>query len=238
MSIEDLYLYPIEDNDWESSYSALLKDPFIQKKYNRNKRIRDKIEYIDILSYEVKKPGFVIDLGPGPGEFLELCRYYGNKIEGIDSSLSENLMGFEYLELSRLMVKRQKIPVRYVGFENLLSSTLPWNDNEISFINSQGSIEQIFSKHIKGNMESKDYRGVYWTLDNSMSIDFDKLFSEAKRVLKEGGIFLIVGNSTGNTDEYFVFIKEKATKFGFELMGVPEPYAQYKNRVHKMKKIK
>ena len=206
MNIKDLPLHPIEDTTWIYSYNTLLEDPFIQKKYNRDKRIQDKIEYIDILSYEVKNPGFVIDLGPGPGEFLELCRHYGNKIEGIDSSLSENLMGFEYLELSRLMAKRQGIPVRYIGFENLLSSTLPWKDGEVSFINSQGSIEQIFSKHIKGNMVNRNYSNVFWTFDENMLLDLYTLFGEVRRVLKKGAIFLVVGNGTGNTDKYYLLI--------------------------------
>ena len=51
-------------------YNEIIKDPFIQRKYNRERRLKDKIAYVQSVATEVMNPGYVLDLGPGPGEFL------------------------------------------------------------------------------------------------------------------------------------------------------------------------
>jgi SAM-dependent methyltransferase len=236
-SISDFPLYDNDDPTWHNSFKKVMEDSFIKRKYNRDKRLSDKISYIDTIAPEIKKGGYVIDIGPGPGEFLEVCRYYGNNIKGIDSSLEDNLMSMEYLELSRLMTSRQEIPIHYVGLDIFLKEKLPWDDKTVSFINSQGSIEQALSKHIIGNMRDWDYRNVFWTFDEKMHNDFERLFKEVHRILKKNGIFLIVGNGTGNTDKYSSFILDKAKKFGFNQYQIPFPFSNYANRVHKMIKV-
>lgn len=235
--LEDIPLYFVSNDNWMPKYNEVMKDPFIQKKYDRKRRLKDKIDYVRTVAQEIVTPGYVVDLGPGPGEFLEVCRYYGNKIKGIDSALNENLMGFEYLDLSILMTQRQQLPVEYLGFENLLSGKLPWDDNELSFVNSQGSIEQIFCQHITGDMRDRVYTNVYWTMNSNMCKVFTKLFSEVKRCLKKSGIFLIVANGTANTKDYSQMIEDCAAQYGLEMLSVPKPYSSYEFRVHKMRKI-
>jgi 2-polyprenyl-3-methyl-5-hydroxy-6-metoxy-1,4-benzoquinol methylase len=133
--------------EWKRKFRKLLTDPFLSRKYDRKRRIRDKISYIGENCPSLKNGGFaVLDIGPGPGEFLELCRYYGNKIRGIDAPPDDCEMGENYLKLSRMLCERQKVPVDYSGFHGKTKL----KNKSVDFINMQGSIEQCFYDCLTG----------------------------------------------------------------------------------------
>jgi hypothetical protein len=93
-----------------SEIEGLLQDPYLSKKYNRDVRLKDKMDYIQRVTPEVTNAGLsIVDVGPGPGEYLEWCRYFGNAILGVDSPY-ENAMGAEYEKLSRICHRWQEIP--------------------------------------------------------------------------------------------------------------------------------
>ncbi len=210
-SINDFPLYTVT-KEWEELYTEVLKNRYVKTKYNRKNRLQDKIDYVNKWAPEIKKNnGNVLDIGPGPGEFLEVARFFGNLVKGIDSKIENNQMGNEYVTLSKLMTKRQNIPVQYVGFENMLKDGLPYPDEHFSFINSQGSIEQVFSKHLSGVelVQHKNCFNLTWTFDAATEKSFIKLFSEIKRILCQGGIFLLYANGAKNVQEYITYITKK-----------------------------
>lgn len=76
--------------DWKNKANKLLENDFIVKKCDRNRIIGRKDEYINNYCQEIKADkGKVLDLGPGSGEFLEICRHYGNEIQGIDAKFDD-----------------------------------------------------------------------------------------------------------------------------------------------------
>ena len=231
--INEIPLLQIPNNIWLNNFEKVIKDKYIAKKYNRKNRLISKIEYINNFIPEIKLGnGYVLDIGPGPGEFLELCRYYNNKIIGIDAKLEESEMGNEYMKISQLMTERQKIPVLYSGFENYLENKLPFDDGELSIVNSQGSIEQVFKNNLVGpsHLETKKASLLSWNFDKDLINKFELLFSEVNRVLKKDGLFVIYANGSKNTEEYHNFILKISKKTNFSIEK------NYNFNFHKMKK--
>lgn len=217
----DLPLNPSPGSDWDRSYFELLKDPFISKKYNRVNRLNDKIIYIKKYLPEIKEStGSVLDIGPGDGCFLEVCRFYGNEIRGIDAKLDDSDMGDAYMRLSKLLVERQKIPVDYVGFDNLLKlGPLPFETNSLSAINSQGCIEMIFRDFMEGQplKEHRNTSKISWNITPNLQDMFLTFLSESSRILKPNGILLIYGNACGNQNSYHEMIHDISKKANFNI---------------------
>jgi len=220
---------------WKKKFDAVTSNSYIKKKYSRSRRLVENMAYIDKYLREVKiGGGFVLDIGPGPGEFLEICRYFKNKVIGIDPKYNESEMGDEYMELSRLLTERQGVPVKYVGFEAFLEnhSPFPFKSKTLTIINSRGSIEQVFKDHMLGrpHREHRKAALLSWNIDKKLLKKVGHMFSEANRVLKKDGIFLIHGNGAANVKQYDKVIKDIAKKSGF----IIEESSHY--RLHKMRK--
>jgi len=224
-------LLPVPDETWEKEFKQIMQDPYVSKKYNRSKRIKEKQNYVDKYLSEMENGTKVLDLGPGPGEFLEVCRDRGCDGIGIDALLGDSEMGNEYMKLASLMTKRQKLDVRYVGVENL--GKFPFEDETFGVINSQGSIEQIFRNYLIGvpHKEHKNCNKLIWSLDSKMEKAFVDFFKEAHRVLKKNGILLIYGNGTKNTSDYDIFIRKVLEKQKLFTLTFSEH-----SRLHKMEK--
>ena len=224
-----------------------MADPYVRKKYDRERRLREKSRYIDELCPEVKtaSPGLVVDVGPGPGEFLELCRSYGHRVFGIDAATGESGMGDGYLRLSELMCERQGIEVARLGLNKFLDCGFGIADcglenvqSEIRnpksaiLVNSQGAIEQCFAEHMIGPPHHlhKDCRRLAWRLDDTLAAQFVCMFRTWLRWLRPGGYVLIYANGSQNTAEYESFIARCADKAeGFQLV-------RHEPRVHKWRK--
>ena len=191
----------------EEEFKNVMQDPYVSKKYNRENRIKEKQKYISKYFSGIKEGCKILDLGPGPGEFLEVFREKGCDGIGIDALLDDSEMGNEYMRLASLMTKRQKLDIRYVGVENL--NNLPFEDETFGVINSQGSIEQIFRDYLVGvpHKEHKNCNKLAWSLDSNMKKAFMDFFKEAHRILIKNGILLIYGNGAKNTSDYDAFIR-------------------------------
>jgi len=209
--MDAIALRPAPGREWQAEFDRLIEDPYLAGKYDRERRLREKLEYVNQLAGELRTSGGrVLDLGPGPGEFLEIARFFGCRILGIDCAPEDSEMGDEYLRLSRLMTMRQEIPVWYVGFDRMLRQPyLPFRDGSFTFINSQGSIEQIFRSHLAGprHRDTKNALLLSWTLDKRMDAAFRHFFAEMGRILDRRGVLLIYGNGAGNVDAYDRFLK-------------------------------
>ena len=206
-----IVLNAVPSNEWQLSFNKVKQDPYIAKKYNRENRIKDKKEYVNEFLPEVKKGGqLVVDIGPGPGEFLEVCRSFKNSILGIDAAEGDSEMGNNYQLLSKLMTERQNVPVMYVGFENLIANEkTPFEDGSVGVINSQGAIEQVFKDYMDGPplREHLNSNLLSWRIDSNLEGVFIKFYDEIARILVSGGVCLIYGNGANNTEDYNKMIK-------------------------------
>lgn len=231
-----LNLFDIPRNDWKDEYEDVLSDDYVSKKYNREKRLTKKLAYIKNYLpefYNDIQNGIIVDLGPGPGEFLELFREKGYSAIGFDTKIGDSYMGDEYLKISRLMVERQRLDVRYVGVETLLN--FPFEDGEVLLVNSQGSIEQIFKEFliVKPCKIHKDYRRISWDMSDKMIERITNFFKEIYRILKKDGVCLIYGNRTKNNKPYANLIRNIIGSIdGFHLE------MDIKDRLHKIRKTK
>jgi len=208
----NLSLLSVESADWDPKFKNLMKDEYLARKYDRDKRLKEHIEYLTKLCPEMFQEGphrglNVIDIGPGPGELLEIARCLGYNSIGFDAKMDDCEMGSPYIELSKLLVERQKLDVRYCGFENILTD-LPVEKNSTFLINSRGSIEQVFKDHLIGipHRHHHDAKRLSWSMSEDMVGDFTRLFTEASKILIPGGFFIIHGNGTTNTREYHEMI--------------------------------
>ncbi len=230
-------LKPVPNKEWQQKYNKLMKDEYLSKKYNRDKRIKAKRKYITEHCPEIKhcKDKLILDIGPGPGEFLEVCREFGHRVMGIDAPINDCEMGNEYIQLSRLMTKRQKLGVIYCGFEEWLKEPLDDEFKNTAFlINLQGSLEQCFKDYMTGppHRETKNAGLLSWVIDDKLKVLFYKMFAEFDRILEDGGYVLIYGNGAKNAPQYDNLILRTAEKFpAFKL------YKKQGKTLHKFRKV-
>lgn len=233
MSLE---LKKIPYESWTKRYNTLMKNPYLAKKYNRAKRIKDIRKYIGEHTPELKRLAgkTVLEIGPGMGEWLEVCRAFGHNVIGIDAKIDDCEMGNEYIQMSKLMTDRQKLSVHYKGFDTYLKE--PVNvlipNNYIFYINMRGCIEQCFKDHMTGtpHRKTKKASGLRWNTDQATWDMFYTMFEEFNRILVDGGYLVIHANGSKNNAEYDNFILETAKKFpAFKL------FKKIKKTFHKYK---
>jgi len=229
-------LFPVPYDDWQHKFDVVTKDPYISKKYDRNKRLQNKSIYIKKNFKDVDfKGAMVLDIGPGPGEFMEICRELGANVFGIDAPIMFSEMGNEYMTLSKLMVDRQQLDVKYIGLETLLKKEdkLPYPDNYFRIINSQGAIEQVFRDYLEGipHRVKKDKNLTSWVIDDKLENILTLFFTEILRTLEPKGICLIYGNGAKNVKEYDKLIK----KIVGNIDGLALIYSK-KHRLHKVRR--
>ena len=208
------------NSNWQKEFDDLMKDEFLIKKYNRTIRIKDHTEYLSSFFPQIfyksnsAKKYFVVDVGPGPGELLEIVRNLGYNIAGFDAKINDCEMGEPYVKLSKMLSDRQQLNIKYCGFENIID-TFPFENNSVFLINFRGSIEQVFKKHLIGEPHIKhhDAKRLEWSFSDNMINDFNKLFKSVERTLVKNGCLLIHGNGTKNISEYNLFILRLCEKF-------------------------
>jgi hypothetical protein len=222
--LTDLPLNPVPSAAWQQRAAALLADPWLRKKTDRTRRLQEHREHIDrylpeLLEHSMAGTGIVVDVGPGPGEFLELCRHLGHDTQGIDAPTGDGGMGSEYLEYSRLMTTRQEIDVEYVGFEPWICQPHEGKRGTILAVNSRGSIEQALSRHMLGapHDQHHDCRKLRWSMSADLLQTLDAMFAGLARLLIPGGLFVVVANGAENTAEYDeAMVKAAARTCAFE----------------------
>lgn len=204
MSATDLKLNDVPDSAWLSEYAALMKDDWLRDKLDRDKRIHEHLGYIARYVPEFYRlpKGLVIDVGPGPGEFLEIARANGHHILGVDASTGDGGMGDSYLAASKLMSRRQNIPVRYVGFQNWLNEDHAAIEGSAVLINFRGSFEQAFSDYLTGIPHDEHHcaKKLDWRIGSRTEARFLEAFRLFERLLSPGGILLIHANGTGSRE--------------------------------------
>jgi hypothetical protein len=233
-SCPDLPLLPVPDAEWTARFERLLQDGFLARKYSRPRRLEDKWRYLhDYLPEMLRSPvagATVVDIGPGPGEFLEWCRWFGYEIRGVDAATGRGGMGDAYLELSRLLTRRQRIPVDYGGLvESVARHDEIVKPQTAALVNSQGSIEQACGHLMEGQPhdEHHDCRRMRWRTGDELPAFFRQMLAAWKSWLMPGGTIFIYANGAANTRAYEKAIEQAARYVGGLTL------VQRRKRIHK-----
>ena len=196
--------------------NELLKDPWLAKKLDPERRSRQISAYFEKYCQElIDEPlddNYVIDVGPGAGEFLSIARSKGHRILGIDASDGNGGMGEKYLEASRLFCEQRDVPVEYVGLEQWLHRH-PMVMS-VRFINMRGSIEQCFSEHLEGmpHHVHHDCRQLDWLRTRATQEAFESMMASYRRMLVSGGSVLIHANGSKSGDAWYSDAIEHAAR--------------------------
>lgn len=205
----------------KEEWDELMKDPWLVKKTDRARRIKEISAYIanNCADEFMSEGGLIVDVGPGPGEFLEIARYHGNDIMGVDAPTGDGGMGNAYVRASRLMHIRQNIPVMYQRFTLWLcaqhASTNPCRPKLINF---RGSIEQCFSKQMHGPPHHlhQDCSKLSWKEDGATEDAIRQAFKIMHDLLVDGGAILIHANGAKNFDWFKGQVLSLAHEIEFE----------------------
>jgi len=215
-------LKPIPNPEWQKKYNLLMLDPYLNRKYNREKRIKDHRKYMGNCTPELKNctGKNVLEIGPAMGEWLEICREFGHNVFGIDAVVTDNEMGDEYAQMSKLMTERQEIDVLYTGFDRYLLMDLEYRqgiipNGSIFYINLRGCIEQVFKDYMTGppHKQTKDCSQLAWKDTPETWEMFERMFTEFDRMLEDGGYIYIWANGSKNNPTYDNYILETLKKF-------------------------
>lgn len=200
---------------YDSSWAA--------EKLDMKRRRLDLIHYIDTYLPELKsKPGLVIDIGCGPGDFLGLCKDLKHTVLGIDAPNGKGGMGESYLKLCRERRKEFGVPVNEYGIRGFFrdAALISKFAGKAVCINMRGSIEQCFSDYMVGPSHDlhHDCHLLNWNKGTAPTW-FTLLMETVATLLRPGGVLLIHANGTKDSDEWYDNAIQEAA-FGAELVLV------------------
>jgi len=233
-----LPLYPVPSDTWQDEYEACLADPYLQKKYDREKSIREHVDYFGRYCPELvpvtKPPGLVVDIGPGFGVGLEVARQLGYDTIGVESPSGDGGMGDAYHRLSRLLHARQKLAVTYVGWQEWVEAAeIP--EDSVFLFNSRGSWEQCYAELLSGPPHDRHHDCKQQTWDQIVTcvIRWRRAFAFMASRLVPGGLVLIHANGTGSStsDRWYSAAIAAAGEFAGLELALKEG-----NKLHKWKK--
>lgn len=218
----------IEDrNIAKDRMEELRNDPWLDHKVKRTRRVTEMIAYVTkyLPEMEDRKLGGFLDIGPGPGELIELAMAKQMDAYGWDAETPEGGMGDAYLEYSRLSHLIRELDVTYC---NDFSPIEVRFRSALSVINLRGSIEQVLSPCMNGESHDKHQNCNLLTWDMKRGRDGLKKFLKCMRAsLLDNGILMIAGNGAKNTGWYDKTISDLYSECGFKRMK------RFDERTHK-----
>jgi len=175
-------------------------------------------EYLPELKY--MEPGLVIDIGPGPGDFLAMCESMGHSALGIDGNRDGmGGMGEAYISLCEEYWEEFGVDVWQCGLDDFLFSDDKPDSGSCCLINSRGSIEQAMSHCLVGSPHHEHHKATLldWNKESG-SAWLESFFYESAKFLRPGGILLIHANGTHTTDGWYSnTVVSLGKRFGFDL---------------------
>ena len=206
----------------------LLSDAWLAKKVNRKTRLKDIRNYVDTYLPEMKEGRFgaFVDIGPGPGELIELAMACGIDAYGLDAKTEEGGMGNNYLAYSRFSHQLRDLDVIYSNDYSMLSSRF---SGTCSIINMRGSIEQVLHKCLDGvpHHEHHDCRKLKWNEERGLA-GLTGLLKSLREAMMPGGILMIAGNGAINVDWYDKVLMASYKELGYQRM------VRFNERTHKL----
>jgi hypothetical protein len=219
--------------EWQCEWDSLMRDPWLRRKIDRRRRLREHLDFLRTYAPHLWdcEPGLVIDLGPGPGETLEIARALGHFEVGIDAARGFGGMGDEYLRASMIRVQQQGLAVGYVdalsASEDVMRGVSIVNDSTRNamlldgghavLVNSRGSIEQVFSEFMEGRPHHVHHNAedMAWRLSDSLTEQAMRdLMRFACHELRPDGLFVCRLNGSSNTAQAEVLLDVHAVRAG------------------------
>jgi len=217
-----LHLRPA-DPSWHAAFDRLMRDPYLSKKYNRERRVADHLHYLQRYAPEVLGQPItrtkIIDVGCGAGETLEWARTFGWETLGIEASGGEGGMGSGYWELSRLMHKRQGLHVLYCGWQGYIKH----HSHAAALFNFRGSWAQSYAEFLGGEPHHVHHncRQQWWKWGGELREAWALAFEFMRKNLIPGGHIVIAANDTGGSScraRYNKDMQDLAKGAGFKLV--------------------
>ena len=216
-------LKPIPSADWENKANFLLKDAWLRKKVDRDRRLEEHWNYLtkyasNVLTSSTKR-GLVIDLGCGLGELLEICQSLGHDAIGVDAETGIGGMGDNYLQFAKLMQDRQKLDVHRVGFNKWLLHSKQRVGTAL-LINSRGSFEQMNAEWMDGppHHEHQSAAKLSWRMGQPLCDHLTWVLRSCRRLLRNDGTFLVHCNGSENRDKFEPVFLGIAERVGLKLL--------------------
>lgn len=210
----------------EEAWELLNGNLWLQRKVDRGRRLRELREYVDNFIPEVRQrplQGF-LDIGPGPGELIELAMAESMDAYGWDAESPEGGMGSDYLRYSHLIHKTHGLDVTYCNDFRPICTRFR---NALSIINLRGSIEQVMSKFMIGEPHHvhQDCRKLSWD-EETGEVAMEWFFDTMRQSLTDNGILMIAANGASNVEWYDNTVRRLSKKY-FSSMDA------FGNRTHK-----
>ena len=222
----DLPLFSVPRETWQAEVDAILEaEPWLRDKSDRARLIREKNEYIDRYCPEIKDggDGMIVDVGPGFGVFLELCKACGWVAIGYETNDGIGGMGDRYLQLAKLLCERQGVRQIGRGFRSFKGVCHVDPIPRYRLVNFQGSFAQCHAYWLSGmphhiNRKAEEQR---WRFSDDLFLTWRSEFKLIRRTLMLDGELLIVANKTGPSEDHKVYDREickAADAAGLELV--------------------
>ena len=209
-----------------------LGDSWLERKTDRQRRMVELREYLDQYLPEVQACGDMkrfIDIGPGPGELLELAQAHGMWAIGYDAVEPEGGMGSKYLEVSRLSHQLRDLNIEYCEPELTAETVFTQNNGSAYVINMRGSIEQVLCHLMEGEPHHvhQDCNRLSWKTNEAAEgiLQFLRLM---KKCLSSSGRLMIAANGAANTSWYDQLLMTHYESVGFSRVK------RFDERTHKL----
>jgi SAM-dependent methyltransferase len=198
--------------DWTPVYFESSQNEWLIKKTNielQDKRERAYIHhYFSYLRCGGKR---VLDLGCGFGQFLLVCRRYGNGVVGIVPPLEkykskrniDNSDSLDYELFCRERLEKNRIKWVECDIEKTDELRNVTQGEKFDVINCKHAINLIFRKHFDFKRDISQYKndGV-WIIDNSFRSTMNLFFDIIRERLNNEGVLFIASLNSVNVIDY------------------------------------
>jgi hypothetical protein len=235
---------------FKDTYKELITNPHVQFKMERNRRIDEKLRYVTKYLPEVMSGGLsVLDLGTGPGEFLEVVRSFNCKGIGINPpenhrwlNLSDSVLSkyhedriLKYNEFSKINISRQLLEVKtFDVFNCIMNENKELENMKFNIINCQDAINLILIKHYEVHSEIDNYKNKRifgnWIINDDFYNCLNKMIDFFDKLLMPNGSILISALASTNDKKYSRTIINSAENFGYKVELC------INNNIHKFRK--
>jgi SAM-dependent methyltransferase len=202
---------------FQTEINTLLEDRWLAKKVDRTRRLREHTDFLNNYLPELfRRKGKFVDIGPGPGESMEIARALGSVAIGYDAPTIEGGMGKSYLEYSKLMHFRQMLNVKYVTRDVILRDV-----RDVDFVVMRGSVEQVFHDCMTGPPHHLHQKAseLEWNIEKSR-IELPRFLQQISESLAPGGVVVIHANGSQNNAAYCEQLERAAAQSQLKVQRV------------------
>jgi len=197
---------------------------WLQRKTDRERRLVEQYRWLrDYMPslLTVGSGAIYYDLGCGPGEMLEIARWYGAKVCGVDAATGRNGMGGDYLAMSRARTEAYRIPVEYTGLSDWLTNATASAELRrwATHWTSRGSIEQMLHTCMEGQPHDLHHKctALAWRESHKTSDVLESMFASMRILSRPKAVVCIHANGAANSDWYCEAVKVAARSTGWNV---------------------